>query len=75
MKPTPNDIERTKKGYNNYLRYTGLGFTMVGTILAFTFAGYWLDKVLSWKFPVFTIVLSLLGIVGSMVYLFKETGK
>ena len=48
---------------------------MIGIILAFCFAGYWLDGVIGWKYPVLTIVLSLLGIAGSMVYLFKETGR
>jgi F0F1-type ATP synthase assembly protein I len=73
--PDKKDLQKAKSGYNNYLRYTGLGFTMIGVILAFTFGGWWLDKQLAWKFPVFTIVLSLLGIVASMVYLFKETGR
>ena len=71
--PDEKDLKKAKSGYNNYLRYTGLGFTMIGVILAFTFGGWWLDKQLAWKFPLFTIVLSLLGIVASMVYLFKET--
>ncbi len=75
MEQHPPDLKKVKEGYNNYLRYTGLGFTMMGIILVFTFGGWWLDGQLTWKFPVFTIVLSLLGITGSMVYLFKETGR
>ena len=75
MKKDGNDLGTARKSYNSYLRFTGLGFTMIGIILAFTFGGRWLDKQLVWKFPLFTIVLSLLGIVGSMVYLFKETGR
>lgn len=68
-------LDKARAGYNSYLRFTGLGFTMIGIILVFCFAGWWLDKTLAWKFPVFTIALSLLGIAGSMVYLFKETGS
>jgi len=67
--------EEVRQGYNSYLRYTGLGFTMIGIILASCFAGYWLDEQIGWKYPILTIALSLLGIAGSMVYLFKETGK
>ena len=70
-----DDLKRARKGYDNYLRYTGLGFTMIGIVLLSTFAGWWLDQRVAWKFPVFTIFLSLLGIVGAMVYLFKEYGK
>lgn len=68
-------MDRVRGGYNNYLRYTGLGFTMIGIILAFCFAGYWLDKAIGWAYPVLTILLSLSGIAGAMVYLFKETAK
>ncbi len=73
--PDPDRLERSRKGYNNYLRFTGLGFTMVGIILAFTFLGRWLDGLLAWKVPILTLVLSLLGVTGAMVYLFKETGR
>ncbi|MBL7953279.1 MAG: AtpZ/AtpI family protein [Flavobacteriales bacterium] len=75
---TPDEKETVKKvrsGYNSYLRFTGLGFTMIGIILVFCFAGYWLDGLIAWKYPVLTIALSMLGIAGSMVYLFKETGR
>jgi uncharacterized membrane protein YeaQ/YmgE (transglycosylase-associated protein family) len=52
-----------------------MGLTMMGIILAFTFAGHWLDGLLGWRIPVLTIVLALTGIVGAMLYLFKETGR
>ncbi len=64
---------KVRSGYNSYLRFTGLGFTMIGIILVFCFAGYWLDERIGWDYPVLTIVLSLVGIAGSMLYLFKET--
>lgn len=71
--PSRRVPKKAQEGYNSYLRFTGLGFTMIGIILAFCFAGYWLDGVIGWKYPVLTIVLSLTGLAGSMVYLFKET--
>ncbi len=67
------DPRKVQRDYNGYLRYTGLGLTMALVIGLFTFAGWWLDGQLHWKYPVLTIVLSLLGIAGAMVYLFKET--
>jgi len=72
---TPEELEKARRNYNGYLRYTGLGFSMIGIVLAGTWGGWYLDGLLKLKYPVFTIVLSLLGIVGAMVYLFKETGK
>ena len=72
---TPEELEKARRNYNSYLRYTGLGFSMIGIVLFGAWGGWYLDGVLNWKYPVFTIALSLLGIVGAMVYLFKETGK
>jgi Putative F0F1-ATPase subunit Ca2+/Mg2+ transporter len=68
-------LDKTRSGYNSYLRFTGLGFTMIGIILLCCYAGWWLDRAIAWKYPVLTIALSLLGIAGSMVYLFKETDR
>ena len=70
-----DDLRRARRGYENYLRYTGLGFTMIGIVLAFTFAGWWLDRQVQWATPVFTIGLSMLGVAGAMLYLFKETRR
>ena len=69
------DPRKARDQYAGYLRYTGLGLTMVGIILVFTYAGWWLDRWMAWRFPLFTILLALLGVTGAMIYLFKETGK
>lgn len=60
---------------SDYLRYTGLGLTMVGIILVSTYLGWWLDGLLGWRLPLLTIVFALLGIAGAMLHLFKETGR
>jgi hypothetical protein len=54
---------------NSYVRYSGLAFQMLGTIVLFTYAGYRLDQWLQPKVPVWTLVLSLVSIAGSL-YLF-----
>lgn len=69
------DLRKAKRGYDNYLRYSGLGLQMAGVILACVLGGRWLDAKLGWQFPLFTLVGSLLGITGAMVFLFKETGR
>lgn len=68
-------LKNARKGYDNYLRYAGLGFTMMEVVLAFTFGGWWLDQQSHWPFPIFTLTGSLLGITGAMVHLFKETAR
>lgn len=64
---------KARKGYENYLRYSGLGLQMAFTILAGTLGGRWLDGRTGWRIPVFTLVGALAGIAAAMVLLFKET--
>ncbi len=46
---------------NNYARYSGLAFQMIGIILVGVFGGIKLDEIVKWEFPVFTLVLTLLS--------------
>ncbi|MCB0792536.1 MAG: AtpZ/AtpI family protein [Flavobacteriales bacterium] len=69
------DLDKARKGYNDYLRYSALGLQMAGMILAGVLGGRWVDHHIGWKFPVFTLVLAFSGIAGAMVFLFKETGR
>ena len=78
MTATKGNGERRKentKGSSDYLRYTGLGISMVGIILVCCLLGWWIDGLIDWEFPAFTLILSLLGIAGAMMHLFKETGR
>ncbi len=72
---TPRAPKSARDKYVGYLRFTGLGLTMMGIILIFTFAGRWVDGMLGWRFPLFTVLLAVAGVVGAMLYLFKETGR
>lgn len=67
------DRKRAASGYNDYLRYSGLGLQMAAIIGLCIWGGWWLDGMLAWKVPVATILGALVGLVGSMVLLFKET--
>ncbi|MCC7503024.1 MAG: AtpZ/AtpI family protein [Flavobacteriales bacterium] len=69
------ELKKVRKGYDNYLRYSGLGLQMAGVILAGVLGGRWLDGRIGWKFPALTLAGALLGITGAMLFLFKETGR
>ena len=74
--PDPKEeLKKVRKGYDNYLRSSGLGVQMAGVILAGVLGGRWLDGRFGWKFPVLTLLGALLGITGAMLFLFKETGR
>lgn len=60
------------KGVQNFARYSGIAFQMIGIILLTTFGGIKLDKLTGWETPVFTIVLSLLGVFAAIYVSIKD---
>ena len=70
-----NPKETTNKGIKNFARYSGMAFQMIGIILVTTWGGVKLDKLTGWKTPVFTIVLSLLGVFAAIYVTIKDFMK
>jgi F0F1-type ATP synthase assembly protein I len=60
------------KGLNDFARYSGLAFQMVAIILITTWGGIELDKLLKFETPVFTIILSLLGVFAAIYFAVKD---
>lgn len=63
---------KKKPPLNNYVRYSSLAFQMIVIILLFVFGGRKLDLYLSMKFPVFTTVLSFLGVLIAIYISIKD---
>jgi hypothetical protein len=74
-KPDGPDLRELGKGYQKYLRYSGLGIQMAVYIVGGILLGRWLDGLIGWDFPVLTLVLLFLGISGAFWTLFKEARK
>ena len=66
-----NQKKPTNKGLDNFARYSGLAFQMIGIIVLTAFGGVKLDKLTEWETPVFTIVLSLLGVFADIFFSIK----
>lgn len=64
-----------KSPLNDYAKYSGLAFQMLAAIALGVWGGMKLDKWTGWKFPVFTVVLPLVGIVSSIVLLIRSLPK
>lgn len=64
---TPSEKKKLKQQYNSYLKYTGLAMQMVVTIGVAGYIGYWLDKLLGWRFPVF-LLLFIIAALGGIIY-------
>lgn len=65
MKPTDDN---RKKRFDNFIRYSSLGFEMMAIIALFTFAGYKIDQWLKNEFRIITLVLMILSVVIAILY-------
>ena len=64
--------DKGDNGLNDYAKYSGIAFQMIGVILITVWGGTKLDELLSLKTPVFTIVLSLLGVFSAIYIAIKD---
>lgn len=69
-KKSPKSQEN--KGLNNFAKYSGIAFQMIGIILITTWGGTRLDKLTGFETPVFTIILSLLGVFAAIYTAVKD---
>lgn len=70
-----NPKGQPNKGIRDFARYSGMAFQMIGIILVTAWGGVKLDKLTGWKTPVFTIVLSLLGVFAAIYVAIKDLIK
>lgn len=60
------------KGLNDFGRYSGMAFQMIAIILVTTWGGIQLDKLVKFHTPVFTIILSILGVFAAIYTAVKD---
>lgn len=60
---------------NIYIRFSSVGIQMGAVIFLFTWLGVYLDDYFQNKTPWLTIVLSLIGVIGSLVLIIREVLK
>jgi ATP synthase protein I len=77
MEEQPNQKEKnpkksSNKGIKDFARYSGLAFQMAGIILISVWGGIKLDKLAGFENPVFTIILSLLGVFAAIYIAVKD---
>lgn len=64
-----------RRQLHNYAWYTSIALQMLAIILLSVFAGVKLDSWLKMRFPVFTIILSLAGVVIAIYQVTKDLLK
>lgn len=76
IKSNPDESESGNKNQGNeYLKYTGLAFQMLAVIGVSVWAGLKLDEKFMGGKPVFLIILTFLGIFGSIYTLYRSLPK
>ncbi len=63
---------KTDDPIKSYAKYTGIAIQMVVIIVVMTFAGVKLDSRRASDIPVFTIILSLLGVFAAIYTAIKD---
>jgi len=69
------DQKEDANGLSKYAYYSGLGFQMIAIIGVFTFIGYKIDERMENQKPIFTAILSLLGVGISLYSVIKSVIK
>ncbi|HCI55240.1 MAG TPA: AtpZ/AtpI family protein [Bacteroidales bacterium] len=59
-------------GLHTYVKYSGLAFQMLAIILISVWGGTKLDKLFLLETPIFTIILSLLGVAAAIYTAVKD---
>jgi F0F1-type ATP synthase assembly protein I len=67
-----NRKNQPDKHGNDFARYSGIAFQMIAIILITTWGGIKLDKISGFEKPVFTIILSLLGVFAAIYTVVKD---
>ncbi len=67
-----NQKNQGSKGVKDFARYSGIAFQMVGIILVTVWSGKKLDELTGFRVPVFTIILSLLGVFAAIYTAVKD---
>ncbi len=61
-----------KRPYNEFIKYSAVGFQMLATVLLGVFAGQYLDGYFELEQPMFTLILSLLFIFAAIWLAVKD---
>src|SRR5262245_16171128 len=66
-----DELEEVTRPANAYARYGALGIQMALMVILGILGGRWLDGVIGWKFPLFTLLLMFLGLAGAIWLLLR----
>jgi F0F1-type ATP synthase assembly protein I len=72
-KPSENPEEgNSDTPLSGYAKYTNIIYLLIGSVAISFAAGYLLDNLLHFSFPVFKLIFSLAGIILGLYLVFKQ---
>lgn len=69
------DLEEGKKRVNNYVKFSGVAIQMGVVITLAALGGDWLDEKQENEFPIWTLILTLIAIFGSLYQIIRAVIK
>lgn len=68
-----NHKKKSHRATDSYAKYAGMGFQMAAIMGLGTFTGVELDQYIGFKkFPLFTLLLSLLSVFAALYFFIKD---
>ncbi len=68
----PKKPQKEPKRFNDIAKYSSMAFQMIVIIAIGVFGGIKTDKWFQLKFPLFTVILSLIAVVLAIYYFIKD---
>jgi hypothetical protein len=68
----PNKLQKPKKQFDHFIRYSSLAFEMMVIMGAGAWLGVKLDQWLNMSFPVFTLCLMILSVIGAIYHVIRK---
>jgi F0F1-type ATP synthase assembly protein I len=65
-------LEKPKKKFDDFIRYSNLAFEMFAIIGAGTWLGWFIDNWLELKFPVFILICMTCAVIGAIFYAIRK---
>jgi hypothetical protein len=70
-----DQYRKNKNRFDSFIRYSSLGFEMMGMIALGTFLGYKIDQAMDNNFKWFTFFLMIVSVIGTIIYTIRKLLK
>lgn len=73
--PEKERKENNRRSLNALARYSGMAFEIAASIIIFLYIGKWLDNKFLMKYPLFTVVFTIIGVFAGVYFVIRDLLK